>query len=116
MSKISVNEEYGRDYIRKRIVLIISVIYLESHPFIKVLQQNETDFLILSMDRLLHECQNGKKNLYIPSYADVLKSCTHFLFWKRYRWNLVHLLSGRTGEKKGTYQKYPETFSGKEAF
>ena len=45
----------------KEIVLIISVIYLESHPFIRYYSKMKQTFLILSMDRLLHGARMGKR-------------------------------------------------------
>lgn len=59
MSKISVNEEYGGDYIRNCIDYFCHL--LREPSFYQVLQQNETDFLILSMDRLLHGARMGKR-------------------------------------------------------
>ena len=95
MSKISVNEEYGGDYIRNCIDYFCHL--LREPSFYQVLQQNETDFFNSEYGQAVAWCQNGEKNLYIPSYADVLKVVLIG--------DLVYLLSGRTGEKKGLTKK-----------
>lgn len=99
MSKISVNEEYGGDYIRNCIDYFCHL--LREPSFYQVLQQNETDFFNCEYGQAVAWCQNGEKNLYIPSYADVLK----VVLRKVRIGDLVHLLSGRTGEKKGLTKK-----------
>ncbi|MCO7155034.1 hypothetical protein NIA73_18445 [Anaerobutyricum hallii] len=112
MSKISVNEEYGGDYIRNCIDYFCHL--LREPSFYQVLQQNETDFFNSEYGQAVAWCQNGEKNLYIPSYADVLKVVLISYFGKVRIGDLVHLLSGRTGEKKGlTKKKYPRSFQKK---
>ena len=103
MSKISVNEEYGGDYIRNCIDYFCHL--LREPSFYQVLQQNETDFFNSEYGQAVAWCQNGEKNLYIPSYADVLKVVLISYFGKVRIGDLVHLLSGRTGEKKGLTKK-----------
>jgi len=103
MSKISVNEEYGGDYIRNCIDYFCHL--LREPSFYQVLQQNETDFFNCEYGQAVAWCQNGEKNLYIPSYADVLKVVLISYFGKVRIGDLVHLLSGRTGEKKGLTKK-----------
>lgn len=56
------------------------------------------------------------KNLYIPSYADVLKVVLISYFGKVRIGDLVHLLSGRTGEKKGLTKKEISKKLSEEAF
>ena len=103
MSKISVNEQYGGDYIRNCIDYFCHL--LREPSFYQVLQQNETDFFNCEYGQAVAWCQNGEKNLYIPSYADVLKVVLISYFGKVRIGDLVHLLSGRTGEKKGLTKK-----------
>ena len=103
MSKISVNEEYGGDYIRNSIDIFCH--FLREPSFYLLLQHNETDFFNCEYGQALAWCQNGEKNLYIPSYADVLKVVLISYFGKVRIGDLVHLLSGRTGEKKGLTKK-----------
>ena len=98
MSKISVNEQYGGDYIRNCIDYFCHL--LREPSFYQVLQQNETEFFFFVYGKALTWCQNEEQSLYIPSYADVLKVVLISYFGKTRIGDLVHLLSGRDGEKK----------------
>ena len=98
MSKISVNEQYGGDYIRNCIDYFCHL--LREPSFYQVLQQNETEFFNSEYGKALSWCQNEEQSLYIPSYADVLKVVLISYFGKTRIGDLVHLLSGRDGEKK----------------
>ena len=98
MSKISVNEQYGGDYIRNCIDYFCHL--LREPSFYQVLQQNETEFFNSEYGKVLNWCQNEEQSLYIPSYADVLKVVLISYFGKTRIGDLVHLLSGRDGEKK----------------
>ena len=98
MSKISVNEQYGGDYIRNCIDYFCHL--LREPSFYQVLQQNETEFFNSEYGKALTWCQNEEQSLYIPSYADVLKVVLIYYFGKTRIGDLVHLLSGRDGEKK----------------
>ena len=103
MSKISVNEQYGGDYIRNCIDYFCHL--LREPSFYQVLQQNETEFFNSEYGKALTWCQNEEQSLYIPSYADVLKVVLISYFGKTRIGDLVHLLSGRDGEKKGFSKK-----------
>ena len=98
MSKISVNEQYGGDYIRNCIDYFCHL--LREPSFYQVLQQNETEFFNSEYGKALTWCQNEEQSLYIPSYADVLKVVLISYFGKTRIGDLVHLLSGRDGVKK----------------
>ena len=98
MSKISVNEQYGGDYIRNCIDYFCHL--LREPSFYQVLQQNETEFFNSEYGKALTWCRNEEQSLYIPSYADVLKVVLISYFGKTRIGDLVHLLSGRDGEKK----------------
>lgn len=98
MSKISVNEQYGGDYIRNCIDYFCHL--LREPSFYQVLQQNETEFFNSEYGKALTWCQNEEQSLYIPSYTDVLKVVLISYFGKTRIGDLVHLLSGRDGEKK----------------
>ena len=98
MSKISVNEQYGGDYIRNCIDYFCHL--LREPSFYQVLQQNETEFFNSEYGKALTWCQNEEQSLYIPSYADVLKVVLISYFGNTRIGDLVHLLSGRDGEKK----------------
>lgn len=98
MSKISVNEQYGGDYIRNCIDYFCHL--LREPSFYQVLQQNETEFFNSEYGKVLTWCQNEEQSLYIPSYAEVLKVVLISYFGKTRIGDLVHLLSGRDGEKK----------------
>lgn len=98
MSKISVNEQYGGDYIRNCIDYFCHL--LREPSFYQVLQQNETEFFNSEYGKALIWCQNEEQGVYIPSYADVLKVVLISYFGKTRIGDLVHLLSGRDGEKK----------------
>ena len=98
MSKISVNEQYGGDYIRNCIDYFCHL--LREPSFYQVLQQNETEFFNSEYGKVMTWCQNEEQSLYIPSYADVLKVVLISYFGKTRIGDLVHLLSGRDGEKK----------------
>ena len=93
MSKISVNEQYGGDYIRNCIDYFCHL--LREPSFYQVLQQNETEFFNSEYGKALTWCQNEEQSLYIPSYADVLKVVLISYFGKTRIGDLVHLLSGR---------------------
>lgn len=103
MSKISVNEEYSGDYIRNCIDYFCHL--LREPSFYSVLQQNETEFFNSEYGQAVAWCKNGEQSLYVPSYADVLKVVLISYFGKVRIGDLVHLLSGRTGEKKGLTKK-----------
>ena len=114
MSKISVNEQYGGDYIRNCIDYFCHL--LREPSFYQVLQQNETEFLNSEYGKALTWCQNEEQSLYIPSYADVLKVVLISYFGKTRIGDLVHLLSGRDGEKKGFSKKEVSKKVSEEAF
>lgn len=103
MSKISVNEQYSGDYIRNCIDYFCHL--LQEPSFYQVLQQNETDFMNSEYGEAMKWCKNIDESLYIPSYADVLKVVLISYFGKTRIGDLVQLLSGRTGEKKGNSKK-----------
>ena len=114
MSKISVNEQYGGDYIRNCIDYFCHL--LREPSFYQVLQQNETEFFNSEYGKTLIWCQNEEQSLYIPSYADVLKVVLISYFGKTRIGDLVHLLSGRDGEKKGFSKKEISKKVSEEAF
>ena len=114
MSKISVNEQYGGDYIRNCIDYFCHL--LREPSFYQVLQQNETEFFNSEYGKALTWCQNEGQSLYIPSYADVLKVVLISYFGKTRIGDLVHLLSGRDGEKKGFSKKEVSKKVSEEAF
>ena len=114
MSKISVNEEYGGDYIRNCIDYFCHL--LREPSFYQVLQQNETEFFNSEYGKALTWCQNEEQSLYIPSYADVLKVVLISYFGKTRIGDLVHLLSGRDGEKKSFSKKEISKKVSEEAF
>ena len=114
MSKISVNEQYGGDYIRNCIDYFCHL--LREPSFYQVLQQNETEFFNSEYGKALTWCQNEEQSLYIPSYADVLKVVLISYFVKTRIGDLVHLLSGRDGEKKGFSKKEVSKKVSEEAF
>ena len=103
MSKISVNEQYGGDYIRNCIDYFCHL--LREPSFYQVLQQNETDFFNSEYGQAVAWCRNEEESLYVPSYADVLKVVLIAYFGKIRIGDMVHLLSGRTGDKKGFAKK-----------
>ncbi len=103
MSKISVNEQYGGDYIRNCIDYFCHL--LREPSFYQVLQQNETEFFNSEYGQAVAWCRNKEESLYIPSYADVLKVVLIAYFGKIRIGDMVHLLSGRTGDKKGFAKK-----------
>ena len=114
MSKISVNEQYGGDYIRNCIDYFCHL--LREPSFYQVLQQNETEFFNSEYGKALTWCQNEEQSLYIPSYADVLKVVLISYFGKTRIGDLVHLLSGRDGEKKIFFKKEISKKVSEEAF
>lgn len=114
MSKISVNEQYGGDYIRNCIDYFCHL--LREPSFYQVLQQNETEFFNSEYGKALTWCQNEEQSLYIPSYADVLKVVLISYFGKTRIGDLVHLLSGRDGEKKSFSKKEISKKVSEEAF
>ena len=114
MSKISVNEQYGGDYIRNCIDYFCHL--LREPSFYQVLQQNETEFFNSEYGKALTWCQNEGQSLYIPSYADVLKVVLISYFGKTRIGDLVHLLSGRDGEKKIFSKKEVSKKVSEEAF
>ena len=60
MSKISVNEQYGGDYIRNCIDYFCHL--LREPSFYQVLQQNETEFFNSEYGKALTWCQNEEQS------------------------------------------------------
>lgn len=106
MSKISVNEQYEGDYIRNCIDYFCHL--LKEPGFFDILTRNEAEFLNSSYGQALSWCRNGAENLYIPSYADVLKVVLISYFGKTRIGDLVSLLSGKTGVGKEVSKELSE--------
>ena len=97
MSKISVNEEYDGDRIRNCIDYFCHLI--KEPSFMRVLRENEKEFMETEYGQLLGWLKEGEDYLYVPSYADVLKVVLIAGFGKSKVGDLVSLLSGKTSRK-----------------
>lgn len=98
MSKISSNDEYGGDIIRKTIDYFC---HLKQRPMdIEQIQNNDKDFCSTEAFNKIKWITKETDDIYIPSYSDVLRVAFTSKFTRGKLADLVSLLSGRNFETR----------------
>ncbi len=93
MSKISSNERYNGDIIRKTIDYFC---HLKNRPMdIEMIQKNDKEFIKTDEFKALKWVAKDFEDIYIPDYTDVLRVAFTSQFLKGRLSDLVSLLSGR---------------------
>ena len=109
MSKISVNEEYDGNNIRK---MMDYYCHIDKIPadFDNIVK-SDSEFAETEMFNKIKWVKNKQKDLYLPSYKDVLRVAFTYKFKRGKLQDLVSLLSGRDFEtREYTEEKIEETF------
>lgn len=98
MSKISVNETYGGNTLRKAIDYFC---HLAVHPeFHATIQNNDNSFSSTDLFQKMSWLRNENDDIYDPSYTDMLRVAFTTEFKRGKLQDLVALLSGRNFETK----------------
>lgn len=98
MSKISSNEEYDGDVIRKTIDYFC---HLKQRPMdLEQIKENDTDFCKTNIFSQIQWIVKEHEDIYIPSYSDVLRVAFTSQFLRGKLSDLVSLLSGRDFETR----------------
>lgn len=111
MSKISSNERYGGDIIRKTIDYFC---HLLKRPMdIEMIKENDKDFSNLDEFNELKWISTSNEEIYTPLYTDVLRVAFTSQFLRGRLAELVSLLSGRNFENRGFEDSIAEEAYGK---
>lgn len=111
MSKISSNEKYGGDIIRKTIDYFC---HLLKRPMdIEMIKENDKDFSNLDEFNKLKWISTSNEEIYTPLYTDVLRVAFTSQFLRGRLAELVSLLSGRNFENRGFEDSIAEEAYGK---
>ena len=111
MSKISSNERYGGDIIRKTIDYFC---HLLKRPMdIEMIKENDKDFSNLDEFNKLKWISTSNEEIYTPLYTDVLRVAFTSQFLRGRLAELVSLLSGRNFENRGFEDSIAEEAYGK---
>ena len=111
MSKISSNERYGGDIIRKTIDYLC---HLLKRPMdIEMIKENDKDFSNLDEFNKLKWISTSNEEIYTPLYTDVLRVAFTSQFLRGRLAELVSLLSGRNFENRGFEDSIAEEAYGK---
>lgn len=98
MSKISSNEKYGGDIIRKTIDYFC---HLKQRPMdIEMIKTNDADFSKTYEFQKISWVANNHDDIYMPSYSDILRVAFTSQFKRGKLADLVNLLSGRNFETR----------------
>lgn len=98
MSKISSNERYGGDIIRKTIDYFC---HLKQRPMdLEMIAENDKEFSILDEFSKIKWVSNDHEDIYTPAYTDVLRVAFTSQFLRGRLADLVSLLSGRNFETR----------------
>lgn len=98
MSKISSNEKYGGDIIRKTIDYFC---HLKRRPMdIEIIKTNDADFSKKDEFQKISWVANNHDDIYMPSYSDILRVAFTSQFKRGKLSDLVNLLSGRNFETR----------------
>lgn len=98
MSKISSNEKYGGDIIRKTIDYFC---HLKQRPMdIEMIKTNDADFSKTDEFQKISWVANNHDDIYMPSYSDILRVAFTSQFKRGKLADLVNLLSGRNFETR----------------
>lgn len=98
MSKISSNEKYGGDIIRKTIDYFC---HLKQRPMdLEIIKTNDADFSKTDEFQKISWIANNHDDIYMPSYSDILRVAFTSQFKRGKLADLVNLLSGRNFETR----------------
>ena len=98
MSKISSNEKYGGDIIRKTIDYFC---HLKRRPMdLEMIKTNDADFSKKDEFKKISWVANNHDDIYMPSYSDILRVAFTSQFKRGKLADLVNLLSGRNFETR----------------
>lgn len=98
MSKISSNEKYGGDIIRKTIDYFC---HLKQRPMdLEMIKTNDADFSKTDEFKKISWVANNHDDIYMPSYSDILRVAFTSQFKRGKLADLVNLLSGRNFETR----------------
>lgn len=98
MSKISVNEEYHGNDIRKAIDYFCH--FAKTPVDFENIKENDVDFSSKEIFNKISWIKDKSDNLYLPNYVDVLKVAFTYKFKRGKLQDLVSLLSGRDFETR----------------
>ena len=106
MSKISSNEKYSGDVIRKTIDYFC---HLKQRPMdIETIKSNDIDFSKLEEFSKIRWVADNHDDIYMPSYSDVLRVAFTSQFKRGKLADLVNLLSGRNFETRDYEEEIAE--------
>lgn len=98
MSKISSNEKYGGDVIRKTIDYFC---HLNQRPMdLEAIKENDKEFAQLDEFNKIKWIANNTDDIYSPAYTDILRVAFTSQFYRGKLADLVNLLSGRNFETR----------------
>lgn len=106
MSKISSNEKYGGDIIRKTIDYFC---HLNQRPMdLEIIKSNDQEFAKLDEFNKIQWITNNTDDIYSPSYTDILRVAFTSQFHRGKLSDLVNLLSGRNFETRDYEEEIAE--------
>lgn len=106
MSKISSNEKYGGDVIRKTIDYFC---HLNQRPMdLEAIRENDKDFAQLDEFNKIKWISNNVDDIYSPEYTDILRVAFTSQFYRGKLADLVSLLSGRNFETRDYEEEIAE--------
>lgn len=106
MSKISSNEKYGGDIIRKTIDYFC---HLNQRPMdLEMIKSNDQEFAKLDEFNKIQWITNNTDDIYSPSYTDILRVAFTSQFHRGKLSDLVNLLSGRNFETRDYEEEIAE--------
>lgn len=106
MSKISSNEKYGGDVIRKTIDYFC---HLNQRPMdLEAIKENDKEFAKLDEFNKIKWIANNADDIYSPVYTDILRVAFTSQFYRGKLSDLVNLLSGRNFETRDYEEEIAE--------
>ena len=106
MSKISSNEKYGGDVIRKTIDYFC---HLNQRPMdLEAIKENDKEFAKLDEFNKIKWIANNADDIYSPAYTDILRVAFTSQFYRGKLSDLVNLLSGRNFETRDYEEEIAE--------
>lgn len=106
MSKISSNEKYGGDVIRKTIDYFC---HLNQRPMdLEAIKENDKEFAKLDEFNKIKLIVNNADDIYSPAYTDILRVAFTSQFYRGKLSDLVNLLSGRNFETRDYEEEIAE--------
>ena len=106
MSKISSNEKYGGDVIRKTIDYFC---HLNQRPMdLEAIKENDKEFAKLDEFNKIKWIANNADDIYSPAYTDILRVAFTSYFYRGKLSDLVNLLSGRNFETRDYEEEIAE--------